>query len=64
MVRGSNDLMERLLSGETVTCPKCGKGIFRANCKEGFTDYLKCHAFSCDNCDLHIHWTPGDVIVE
>lgn len=48
-------MIERLSSGEKITCKKCGKGIYRPFNPE-FKDN---HCYICDNCGDSYHWDPA-----
>ncbi len=46
--------LERLINGERLLCPKCGKAYI-----EPFgTTADKAHSFYCPKCDFEAHYTP------
>ncbi len=55
MERSSDNLTSRLLSGEKVSCYKCGRGVLRPGGKEEHTDVSKCPCFICDNCGCAVN---------
>lgn len=59
IIQKNMSLSSRLIRGEKVVCPKCGKGILVPfNPK-----YKVNHAYLCSDCDFRFHWDPV-VIVE
>ncbi len=55
-LRNSTSLLDRLLSGEIVSCPECSNGKIKPfNPRFSAKDN---HSFVCNQCGMTIHWDP------
>lgn len=51
--------IDKLIFGEPVKCPKCGKGIFVPAEEYKNVPLDKCYWFYCNNCGSALHLSPA-----